>query len=324
MPKDSLSERDRLRLAKLMREPLLAPRVPAQFLQKQNQWRSWVEQRLKRVRHKLSAWLNSRSLEPVRRHFAAHWQAWSAGAAVMAVCLVVLGGVVKVESRRGEVSIQLQALDRQGQLQIRWDPESELVRRATGAKLFIIDGAQRLYVNLDSVRLRRGTVNYPRRSDRVALRMALSEPDGRMVEQHATFVVTQPANRDQSQLVAGAKPSPAPSATSSVPAPAARPPASQPSAAQVGKSPQSEPVAVAEHRARRNTGVQSGASLPFTCSTGEVFHKTDAPAGWDTFSCRAKNVWSLMKNQAREGRPASKPNANATTLTAKPATASTT
>jgi hypothetical protein len=71
--------------------------------------------------------------------------------------------------------------------------------------------------------------------------------------------------------------------------------------------------------------VQSGASLPFTCSTGDVFHKTDAPPGWDIFSCRGKNVWSLMKNEAREDRPASKPSANATTtLTAKPATASTT
>ena len=174
MPKDSLSERDRLRLAKLMREPLLTPRLPAQFPQKRNQWRSWVEQKLKRVRHKLSAWRNARSAEPVRRHFAAHWRAWSAGAAVMAVCLVVLGGVVKIESRRGEVSIQLQVLDRQGQLQIRWDPESDLVRRATAAKLFIIDGAQRIYVKLDSARLRRGTVNYPRRSDRVALRLGSS------------------------------------------------------------------------------------------------------------------------------------------------------
>ena len=328
MPKDSLSERDRLRLAKLMREPLLTPRLPAQFPQERNQWRSWVEKKLKRVRHKLSAWRNARSAEPVRRHFAAHWRAWSAGAAVMAVCLVVPGGVVKIESRRGEVSIQLQVLDRQGQLQIRWDPESDLVRRATAAKLFIIDGAQRIYVKLDSARLRRGTVNYPRRSDRVALRLALSEPDGRMVEQQATFVVTQPANRDQAQLVAGVKPSPAPSARPSVPVPAVRPPVSQPPTAQSSGEPlHSEPVTVAEHRARRKPAVQavqSGASLPFTCSTGDVFHKTDAPAGWDTFSCRSKNVWSLMKNQAREDRPASKPNANATTLTAKPTSASTT
>jgi hypothetical protein len=314
MPKDSLSERDRIRLAKLMQEPLVAPRMSSQAPQKQNQWRSWLAQNLKPAGQKLGVWRKTRSAEPLRRHFAAHWRAWSAGAAVMAVCLVVLGGVVKIESRGGEAAIQLQAADRQGQLQIRWDPESDLVRRATAAKLFIIDGSQRLYVKLDGTRLRRGAVNYPRRSDRVELRLALAEPDGRMVEQQATFVVPRPANRDQSQWVAAVKPSLAPSATASVP--------SRAPAAQTVEPVKPEPVA--EHRARRKPVVQSGASLPFTCSTGDIFHKTDAPSGWDTFACRGKNVWSLIRNQAREDRPASKPSASATPLTANPATASTT
>jgi hypothetical protein len=312
MPKDSLSERDRVRLAKLMKEPLLAPRLSREVPQKQYQWRSWFEPRLNQARQKLSAWLNARSAEPIRRHFAAHWRAWSAGAAVLVVCIVVLGGMVKMDSRRDDASIQLQALDRQGQLQIRWDAESDLVRRATGAKLFIIDGSQRLYVKLDGTRLRRGTVNYPRRSDRVELRLALAEPDGRMVEELATFVGTLPANRDQSQWVAAAKPQPAPSEAFIVPVPAAQ------------RAEFPKPAMGAEHRSRRKSLIQSGPSLPFTCSAGDIFRKTDAPPGWDTFSCRGKNVWSLMKNQAREERPASKPSANATTLTAKPATASTT
>jgi len=314
MPKDSLSERDRIRLAKLMQEPLLAPRLRPGSPQKPNRWRSWFEQNLKRARHKLSDWRKTRSAEPVRRHFAAHWRAWSAGATVVAAFIMVLSGVVKIESRSGEASIQLQALDRQGQLQIRWDTESDLIRRATGAKLFIVDGSQRLYVKLDGARLRRGAVNYPRRSDRVELRMALAEPDGRMVEQQATFVVTRPANRDQSQWVAAVKPSLAPSASASVPSPAR--------AAQSGEA--VKPEQVAEHRARRKPVVQSGASLPFTCSTGDVFHKTDAAPGWDTFACRSKNVWSVIRNQAREDRPASKPSASAIPLTANPATASTT
>ncbi len=312
MPKDSLSERDRVRLARLMQEPLLPSPGRPDSPQKQSRWRSWVEQNLKPARRKLSSWWKTSSAEPLRRNFAAHWQAWSAGVLVVAVCLIVLSGVLKLENRSGEPSIQLQAADRQGQLQIRWDPESDLVRRATGAKLFIIDGSQRLYVKLDGARLRRGAVNYPRRSDRVELRMALAEPDGRMVEQQATFAVTQPANRDQTQWVAAAKPVPAPSAMSSVPSPAA----------QTGEAVKPEPVA--EHRARRKPLMQSGASLPFTCSAGDVFHKTDAPPGWDTFACRGKNVWSLIKTQAREDRPASRPSANATPLTAKPAAASTT
>lgn len=298
MPKDSLSERDRSRLAALMREPLLPPRVPPESSPAPKRSRSWVEQHLKRARHKLSSWWKAQSAEPARRHVAAHWQAWSAGAAVMAVCLVVLGGIVKIESRSGEASIQLRAADREGQLQIRWDHESDLVRRATGAKLFIVDGSQRLFVKLDGARLKLGAVNYPRRSNRVELRMALAEPDGRMVEQQATFVVTQPAKRDQAQWVASVKPSPVPSALPSVPSPSA----------QTVEPVKAEPVA--EHRARRKPLVQSGASLPFTCSAGDVFHKTDAPPGWDTFSCRGKNVWSLIKNQAREDAPARKPSAN--------------
>ena len=312
MPKDSLSERDRVRLAKLMKEPLLAPRLPRESSQKQFPWRSWFEPRLNQARQNLTAWRNAQSGEPIGRHLAAHWRAWLAGAAVLAVCIVVLGNVGKIESRRSEASIQLEALDRQGQLQIRWDPESDLVRRATAAKLFIIDGAQRLYVKLDGRRLRHGMVNYPRRSDRVELRLALAEPNGRMVEELATFVGTLPANRDQSQRVAAAKPQLAPSETHIMPVPTSQP-AEPP-----------RPATVAEHRSRRKSLIQSGPSLPFTCSAGDVFHKTDAPPGWDTFSCRGKNVWSLIKNQARADRPASKPSANATTLIAKPATASTT
>ena len=180
-----------------------------------------------------------------------------------------------------------------------------------GSETFIIDGAQRLYVKLDGRRLRRGTVNYPRRSDRVELRLALAEPDGRMVEELATFVGTLPTNRDQPQWVAAAKPQSAPSK----PRPCRFLPRNAPAPEAGDRS---------EHRSRRKSLIQSGPSLPFTCSAGDVFHKTDAPPGWDTFSCRGKNVWSLMKNQAREDRPASKPSANATPLTAKPATASTT
>jgi hypothetical protein len=137
-------------------------------------------------------------------------------------------------------------------------------------------------------------------------------PGTPLVEEVAKLVGTLPATRDQSKWVAATRPQPAPSETRIVPVPASQP-AEPP-----------KPATVAEHRSRRKSLFQSGPSLPFTCSAGDVFHKTDAPPGWDTFSCRGKNVWSLMKNQARADRPASKPSANATTLTAKPATASTT
>jgi hypothetical protein len=47
------------------------------------------------------------------------------------------------------------------------------------------------------------------------------------------------------------------------------------------------------HRTRMKPAASSGTELPLTCSVGDLFHKTDAAPGWDTFSCRGRNVWSL-------------------------------
>lgn len=55
------------------------------------------------------------------------------------------------------------------------------------------------------------------------------------------------------------------------------------------------------HRARRKPRVSSGKELPFTCSAGDVFHKTDAAPGWNTFTCRGKNVWSITRNRTSSG-----------------------
>ena len=167
-------------------------------------------------------------------------------------------------------------------------------------------------MKLDSARLRRGNVSYARQSDRVELRMALSEADGKLVEEQATFISARPTSpRTEFQLQTSLQPPAA-----SVPAPtlaensqAARP---------------LVPVLSASHRARQRPLVQSGRNLPFTCSAGDMFHKTDAPTGWDTFSCRGRNVWGLTRNQTRDDGSSTKGMPNATTLTAKPASASTT
>jgi hypothetical protein len=58
-------------------------------------------------------------------------------------------------------------------------------------------------------------------------------------------------------------------------------------------------VAATGHRARRKPRVSSGKQPPFTCSPRDVFHKTDAAPGWNTFTCRGKNVWSITKNMDR-------------------------
>jgi hypothetical protein len=58
-------------------------------------------------------------------------------------------------------------------------------------------------------------------------------------------------------------------------------------------------VAATGHRARRKPHVYSGKQPPFTCSPRDVFHKTDAAPGWNTFTCRGKNVWSITRSLDR-------------------------
>jgi hypothetical protein len=240
-----------------------------------------------------------------------HRRQWLVGGALSVGCLVVLAVTLMVANRRDAGSIQLQAQDSRGQLHIRWDTDSDLIRRATGAKLYITDGADRIFVNLDGTRLRRGAVTYPRQTDRVEFRLAVTEPDGRLVEQHATFFQSPAPNANETQLEASARPAAPPVQALPVPAPTE---AAQPL----------KPVTVTGHRSRTKPLMQSGTSLPFTCAAGDVFRKTDAAPGWDTFTCRGKNVWSISGAQREQERSTGRPSGKTTTLIARPAIASTT
>jgi hypothetical protein len=314
----SLSERDRLRLAQLLRAPLIPPSAPAKGPKISINWR-WPETATRiaqkwRWRAGIPGAVN-RKMTPLwdtlltfRSHWRLHRQEWGIGAAVMVLCLATIALAVKLESRPSAGPIQLQALDRKGELHIQWNPDADLIRLAMGAKLFITDGSDRIYVKLDGARLRRGRVSYARQSDRVELRMALAEPDGKLIEEHTTYVGARPVSpRNDVQLQASLPPVAPLVAPAAIPAKAFVP-----------------TMTVVSHRARQTPSVQSGKNLPFTCSAGDTFHKTDAPAGWDTFSCRGRNVWGLTRNQASDGGSNTKTMPSATTLTAKPASASTT
>ena len=242
----------------------------------------------------------------------AYRRRWVAGVAIFGVCLAFGGVVTKLRSRPEPTPIRLEALDQGSQLRIQWDPNSEPIRRATAAKLFITDGAERLFVALDSARLRRGTVSYTRRTGRVDLRLALIEPDGHSVEQVAAFVGTPPQRAEQ-PLEASVQPV----------APPVEPPAPAPVTAGARAAALPKPAAPIQHRARTKPLQQSGTHLPFTCLPGDVFRKTDAPAGWNTFTCRSKNVWSLTPTQSGEADSTIKANPSATKLTAIPANPST-
>jgi hypothetical protein len=336
MPLGSLSERDRLRLAELIRGPLIPP-APRWSFRKQailkrservwyagrkklrGQWDTWStkarwdgwSRKARWDEWSTKAWWDKWSAKarwdgwPIQAwltQLAAHWKQVAAGGAVAVACLLALAVSVRLGSRPETRSIQFHALDRQGQLQIRWDPESDPIRRARGAKLFITDGTDRLFVDLDARLLRRGVVSYARASGVVDLRLALAEPDGRLVEQRAIFFGEPPPDADRSRLQA--------SAQQALPVVPVEP-------VTVGPI---KPVSTTEHRSRRKSLAQSGRNLPFTCAAGDTFRKTDSAPGWDTFTCRGKNVWGVSTTQLGEDRPSNRPS---DTLTAKPAHEST-
>ena len=271
MPLDRLSEEDRSRLAQLIRGPVIPPATPPKS-PPPNNWSAEM-------------WKTG------RRYTRSRWDSWStrwrqliAGSAAGMACLTLLALCVQLAARRDTHAIPIELQEHQGQLQIRWAAGSDLIRHAREAKLFITDGADRLFVTLDAARLRRGTVSYARQSERVEVRMALTEPDGHMVEQQAVFFGA-PLDREESH----------PGASSSVvPTPAAP----------------RDPV---EHRSRRKPLVQTGTHLPFTCSTGDTFRKTDAPPGWDTFTCRGNNVWGVSRTHQEQEHSAHRPAAKTST-----------
>ena len=309
MSLEGLSEQERRRLAQLMKDPLVPPYDPPPE-KKPFQWPKWDAANLTRISRLAGRWRvgiqwPKWDFGSLTRRVIVHKRAWLAGGATAAGCLILLALAVAFSRPRNDAALQLEARESQGQLHIRWDPESGFIRRATNAKLFIIDGHQRLFVNLGRGRLDHGSVSYVRQSSRVDLRLALTEPDGRTVEQEAVFYASPVAEQETPQLSASLAP-PASAPLIAVPVPVRQ--SSSPSPAATGQ------------RSRRKPLDSHGTSLPFTCGPGDVFHKTDAPVGWNTFTCTGKNVWSVMPAAAGANLSVPRPSANAATLTAKPAT----
>lgn len=285
MPLDRLSEEDRSKLAQLIQGPVIPLPTPPAPPPHWN-WRAAVHRIANRY---------------------AHWRTWIAGGAAGIACVILLIAAVQIAVRNRSDALDLQVRDLQGKLQLHWDPDSDQVRYAKEGTLFITDGAEKLFVTLDPSHLRRGRVTYARQTERVEFRMALKQPNGQVVEQKAVFFGT-PVDREKTHLEAAASPEP-----SAAPTPVAS------LAVPVAVAPPRDPTG---HRSRRKPLMLTGTNLPFTCSTGDTFRKTDAPSGWDTFTCRGNNVWSISRTQQEEGRHTHPPNASS--ITVKSASASTT
>jgi len=90
-------------------------------------------------------------------------------------------------------SLDLTAIDSAGQLVIRWNHQSPVIRNSIGALLLITDeGVPPQAVGLDEPHLHSGSFTYARQSSRVDVRLTVHQSAGQDVSEVATFLGKPP------------------------------------------------------------------------------------------------------------------------------------
>jgi hypothetical protein len=221
------------------------------------------------------------------------WPRWILG--LMAVGIA--GAIFYWTEQKQALGLKVHATDSASQVRIAWDNTSRTVRSARAGYVEITDGGQNLRVDLDANELHLGYVNYQRQSKNMTVRLVVEAHDGTPAEDLVRFVAPAdplPAGEmAQSEHSAG-------SAADAVPNKARDLEVLAP----VETSPPADLAKEAENVATRRAAngkphVYSGSEPPFTCSVGDVFRKTDAAPGWDTFACLGKNVWSVTRTPGK-------------------------
>lgn len=228
----------------------------------------------------------------------------------------IAGAIFYCAKQKQTLGLNVHATDSTSQVRIAWDRMSGTVRNARAGYLDITDGDQNLRVDLDGNELHLGYVNHHRQSKNVTVRLVVEAHDGTPAEDLAQFAgpADQPpagevAESERSaSSAAGAATDQTPSLEVTAPvgtsdnaetSPAKhvtrfRLPAGQPTRKMLADQRPAPEVATGR-RASGKPHVYNGREPPFTCSVGDVFRKTDATPGWDTFTCLGNNVWGVMR-----------------------------
>lgn len=76
-------------------------------------------------------------------------------------------------------TVGLNTIDRDGQLQIRWNGDAPPVQSAAAGSLLILDGGATMTIPLDRPHVQSGAYTYSRKSGRVDVTLTVSQPDGK-------------------------------------------------------------------------------------------------------------------------------------------------
>ncbi len=102
-------------------------------------------------------------------------------------------------SRTGSVySMSLRARRQNGDLELTWDRESEVVRAAVSGMLSVLDGELRLQIPLDAAQVRSGSVLYVPSTDRIQIQFTVTTPERASTESVMVLVPKVGAPRTQS------------------------------------------------------------------------------------------------------------------------------
>ena len=100
-------------------------------------------------------------------------------------------------------TLGLNAIDREGQLQIGWDRSSPAVRGASDALLEITDGPLPVAIQLDAAHLETGSFTYARTTEKVDVKLIVHRKDGPDLREIVSFLGKlpdrQPAEDPQAQ-----------------------------------------------------------------------------------------------------------------------------
>ena len=94
-----------------------------------------------------------------------------------------------------QLSMGIEAIDSDGQLQIRWDRDSPAARQGADAILEIDDGPVPRDIQLDALQLRTGTFTYGRRGEQVDVKLTIHLANGQKVRAATSFLGKLPERK---------------------------------------------------------------------------------------------------------------------------------
>jgi proteasome lid subunit RPN8/RPN11 len=126
---------------------------------------------------------------------------WLVAWAAIVVTLAVLSLRFLLEPA-GPQPLSLTLVERDGQLQIEWNPRSKPVAAATRGSLAIADGKEIQNLNLTAAELSSGHHEYRRKGGDVEVRLIVQTAGGQSVQEASRYLGQPPSNADPGQLKA--------------------------------------------------------------------------------------------------------------------------